>query len=291
MAQFQSNPFEPVKSPMDEEGERIINSLAVSYQQIGARLPKQRRFNRIVNAGLITTLLGLGYIIIFSSSLYKTPELYVVTIWIAVSILILGIFTRKYRTVATTSEENMFINAYELMSELRHYPVPIDMSGPARDLESLIAGLEQNWVLGFPLAREALSGVADFFKNLRFRLLQAIVKGKTEDVKLAVWTLAKLCLILLNEHPKVSQIEEINYELSKLPKWEKVEEVKFHTKMRLWMRNHSTVGISFACALVGIGIIALGDYLGHPAEGFTAGVGGAIALFVGFLLSPRLKKQ
>jgi hypothetical protein len=276
---------------MDTEADQIINDLAVPYQEIGARLPKQRRFNRIVNAGLITTLLGLGYIIIFSSSLYKSPELYVVAIWIGVSLLILGIFTRKFRKVALNSEENIFIVAYELMSELKQYPLPIDMSGPASDLESLITYLEQNWVLGFPLAKEALSSVADFLKNLRFRLLQAVLKGKTEDVRLSVWTLAKLCQILLNEHPKVSQIEEINNELSKLPKWEEVEKVKFNVKMRLWIGNHSTVGISFGCALVGIGIIALGNFLGHPAEGFTAGVGGAIALFVGFLLSPRLKKQ
>jgi hypothetical protein len=31
--------------------------------------------------------------------------------------------------------------------------------------------------------------------------------------------------------------------------------------------------------------------LGYPSAGFTAGVSGAIALFIAFLLSPRVKKQ
>ena len=73
-----------------------------------------------------------------------------------------------------------------------------------------------------------------------------------------------------------------------------VEKIKFHVKMRVWIANHSTVrwvGVAFGCALLGIGVIALGNLLGHPAEGFTAGVTGAIGLFGAFLVSPRLKKQ
>jgi hypothetical protein len=279
---------------MEEEAKRIIDSLASSYQEIGARWPRERRYGRILNGALITTLLGLGYLILFSSTVFKLPVLYEVTAWIGVSLLIAAIFSRKYNKVALSSEEKVFITAYELITPLRQYPIPGDISAAAGDLDYIIRELETNWTLGFPLAREALSSVADFLKNLRFKLLQALAKGKTEDVKLSVWTLAKLCQVLIDKNPKLSKIEEINNEISKLPEWKVVEKVEFHVKMRVWIANHSTirfVGIACGCALVGVVITALGNFMGYPSGGFTAGVGGAITLFVAFLVSPRLRKQ
>jgi hypothetical protein len=276
---------------MEEEAKRIIDNLAVSYQDIGKRWLKVRRYGRIVNAALITTLLGLGYLILFSSGAIKPPVLYEVAIWIGVSLVSLAIFTRKYNAVALSSDEKVFIIAYELIIQLRQYPLLGDISDAASDLDQIIEELESNWTLGFRLAKEALSGITDFKTNLRFRLLPALAKGKTEDVKMSVWTLAKLCPLLINDHPKLSQIEEINSEISKLDEWKQVEKLKFHVKMRVWVGNHSTVrwvAISCGCVLVGTSIIALGNFLGHPAEGFSVGVTGAIALFVGFLISPRL---
>lgn len=215
--------------------------------------------------------------------------------WIAVSFLVSSIFSRKLNKITLDSEEKLFIAAaYELTTELRQYPIPLDISYAANELDFIIGELELNWILEFRLAKEALSGVTEFMKNLRFKLLQALAKGKTDDVRLTVWILAKLCPLLINEHPKVSQIEEINSEISKLPEWRQAEKVRLHVRIRVWMANHSTVesiGIASGCALVGVVITALGNLLGYPSEGFGAGVSGAIALFIAFLLSPRLKKQ
>ena len=290
---FQSIPHDPA-SPMEEETEHIIDGLASSYQEIGARWPKERRYSRIFSAAIIAVLLGLGYLILFSSSAYKFPVFFYVIIWIAVPLTIASIFRRKLDKIELDPEEKIFIDVYELASELRQYPLPIDMSGVASDLDYIIEELELNWTLGFRLAKEALSSVTEFMNNLRFRLLQALLKGKTEDVKLSVWTLAKLCQLLIDEHPKVSQLEDINNGISKLPKWEEVQKIRFHVKLRLWMANHSTarwVGIACLCAMIGIGIIALGNALGYASQAFSTGVGGSIALFAAFLLSPRLKKQ
>jgi len=293
MVQFESIRSAPATSPKEEEAKQIIDNLAVSYQDIGKRWPKERHYGRIVNAALIATLGGLGYFIFFSSEVFKSPVLYAVTGWTGVSLVTLSVFTRKYNAVALKPEEKIFITAYELTTELRQYPIPIAISDAAGDLDYITAELESNWTLGFPLAKEALSGITDFMKNLRFRLLPALAKGKTEDVKLAVWTLAKLCPLLINDHPKLSEIDEINSEISKLDEWKQVEKVKFHVRMRSWIGNHSTIrwaGIAAGCASVGIVVIALGNFLGHPAEGFSTGIGSTIALFVGFLISPRLKK-
>jgi hypothetical protein len=279
--------------PKEEEAKRIIDSLAVPYQDIGGRWPKERRLGRIVTATMITTLLGLGYLILFSSEVFKSPVLYAVAIWIGVSLVSLAIFTLKYNAVLLSPDEKVFIIAYELITELRQYPIVIDMTKAANDLDYVTGELESNWTLGFPLAKEALSSITDFVSNLRFKLLPAFRKGKTEDVKLSVWTLAKLCSLLIDKHPKVSEIEAINMEISnaKLPEFKQSEKVKFHVKMRVWIANHSAmrwVGIAGGCVLVGTVIIALGNFLGHPAEGFSVGVGSAITLFVGFLFSPRL---
>jgi hypothetical protein len=281
---------------MEEEAKKIIDSLAVPYQDIGARWPKERRLGRLVNVALITSLAGLGYFIIFSSEALKFPVLYAVALWIGVSIVSLGIFSRKYNAVALKPDEKVFVIAYELITELRQYPIIIDMIKAAEDLDYITGELESNWTLSFPLAKEALSSITDFVKNLRLKLLPAFRKGKTEDVKLSVWTLAKLCSLLIDKHPKISEIEAINTEISNsnLPEFKQAEKVKFHMKMRGWIGNHSAmrwVGVVGGCVLVGTSIIALGNFLGHPAEGFSVGVGSAITLFVGFLFSPRLKKE
>ena len=233
MVQFQSIRSAPATSPKEEEAKQIIDNLAVSYQDIGKRWPKERHYGRIVNAALIATLGGLGYFILFSSEVFKSPVLYAVTGWTGVSLVTLSVFTRKYNAVALKPEEKIFITAYELTTELRQYPIPIAISDAAGDLDYITAELESNWTLGFPLAKEALSGITDFMKNLRFRLLPALAKGKTEDVKLAVWTLAKLCPLLINDHPKLSEIDEINSEISKLDEWKQVEKVKFHVDEKL----------------------------------------------------------
>ena len=294
MGQFQSIRREPATSPMEEEAEQIIESLAASYQEIGGRWTKHRRYSRLTSIAALTSLPALFYLIAFSSSVYKSPALFAAIGWIAISFLVSSIFSRKLNKITLDSEEKLFIAAYELTTELRQYPIPLDISYAANELDFIIGELELNWTLEFRLAKEALSSVTEFMKNLRFKLLQALAKGKTDDVRLTVWTLAKLCPLLINEHQKVSQIGEINSEISKLPERKQVEKVKFHVKMRVWIANHSTVkaiGIASVCALVGVVITALGNLLGYPSEGFGAGVSGAIALFIAFLLSPRLEKQ
>jgi hypothetical protein len=64
-------------------------------------------------------------------------------------------------------------------------------------------------------------------------------------------------------------------------------------KMGEWVKAHSSVkwaaAIS-ACVVVASVIFSIGVYLGYPREGFLAGTGGAIAIFVGYLNSLRLKK-
>src|SRR2546426_732908 len=113
---------------MEEEAGRIIDSLAVPYQQIGARWPKEIRFSRIVNGALISAVLGLGYLILFSSSVYKSPQLFAVITWIAISLAIFAVFQRKYNKIALLPEERVFIVAYELITQLRQYPLPGDIS-------------------------------------------------------------------------------------------------------------------------------------------------------------------
>jgi len=294
MVAFRSIPRDPITSQTEAEAEQIIDSLAGPYQEIGGKVTKARSYGRRLNAAAIAALIGLGYLVLFSSSVYKSPVFFAVVAWVAVSLLFALRYQRKYEKISLSPDEKVFIDVYELASELRRYPLPIDMTGPASDLDYIIGDLEMNWTLGFRLAKEALSSVTEFIKNLRFKVLQAVVKGKTDDVKLSVWTLAKLCQVLIDEHPTVSQIEEINSKLSQLPKWEQVSKIKLHVKIRVWVANHSavrSVGIACGSALVGVVIAALGNFLGYPSTGFAAGVGGAITLFVAFLVSPRVKKQ
>jgi hypothetical protein len=52
-----------------------------------------------------------------------------------------------------------------------------------------------------------------------------------------------------------------------------------------------SAGIASMCALVGVVVASLGNFLGYPSAGFTAGVSGSIALFIAFLLSPRVRSQ
>jgi hypothetical protein len=192
-------------------------------------LPKERRYGRIVGAATIAVLLGVSYLILFSSTVYESPEFLPVITWIAVALLIVAIFSRKLNKIEVSSDEKVFVFAYEA-SELREYPLPIDITNAASDLDCIIGELELNWTLEFKLAKEALSSVTDLLLNLRLKLLRALAKGQTTDVKLSVWTLAKLCRLLVSDHPKVSQVEEINSRIWKLPEWKLVEKVKFHVR-------------------------------------------------------------
>src|SRR2546425_3125105 len=150
MVQFQSNrnPFDPATSPMDEEAKKIIDDLAVPYQKIGGRWPKERRFSRIIYVALIATLLGSGYSALFSSSVFNPPVVFVVFAWIGVPLLIAAVFSRKYNEVVLSSDERVFVSAYELIIELRQYPLPGDISDDASKLDYIIGELESNWTLG-----------------------------------------------------------------------------------------------------------------------------------------------
>src|SRR5437879_3230434 len=70
---FRSIKREPATSPMEEEAKQIIDSLAAPYQEVGGRWPKERRYSRMVNVALVTTVLGLGYLIVFTSSFFTPP--------------------------------------------------------------------------------------------------------------------------------------------------------------------------------------------------------------------------
>ena len=286
-------PINPIPQ-MERETQEIVDSLAVPYQEIGAKSLKEKRYRRITNVAALFLLIGVFGLILFTTSLTKPSlGLYLDAVLILVSFSLSFVFGRKRTASELDPEQALFLTTYEMATELRQYPLPFDTKTEASNLQYVIDELELIWKAESRLAKEVLSNVTELMNNLRFRLLQAFAKGKTEDVKLAVWTLAKLCPLLIGDHPTLSEIEDINYRVSKLPESKEAEQVKIRVKMRSWLATHSMVkwiGIACGCVIAGAIIVIVGDYLGHPAEGFDAGVLGAIALFVGFLTSPRLKK-
>jgi hypothetical protein len=287
-----------IKTP-ERETEDIIASLADRYQELGERSDKAARYSRrtsfafyLFAGGLIITLVLATPSVVFLRLIL--PEYLAGALaWTLGSLIAVIMFQRRFKKSKLDREQRLFLSVYALASELRPYPSSAPISNASRDLEYIIGELDACWVVRFRLAEQTLSSLADFRTNLRKRLLPALTTGKTDDVKLSAWILAKLCPLLVDEHPSISTVEALNSALSSLPEPKMKTDIKFHVKVREWWARHSvarSAGVALVCVSVGFAIILGGQYLGFSREGFLAGVAGSIALYVGYLTSPRWKK-
>ncbi len=287
-----------IMSP-ERETEVIIANLADRYQELGEQFDRAARqsgratysFYAFTGGFIITLFLAAPSL---SLQRFFLPEYFgSLLVLDAGTLIFFTIFQRRFNKNKLDREQRLFLRVYALASELRPYPSSAPISDASKDLEYITQELESSWVLPFRLAKETLSSVAEFKKNLRRRLLPALTSGKTDDVKLSAWVLAKLCPLLIDDKPPIASVEQLNSAMSVLSEQGGKTEAKIHIRIREWWERHSiarSVGVMIACILVGVAIILGGQYLGYPREGFLAGVGGSIALYVGYLTSPRWKK-
>jgi hypothetical protein len=285
---------------LEGETQTIIEGLAVRYQEVGERSDKEAFYSKrakysfygFMAALLVTLFLGSPSFVL--QRLILPEYLGGALVVVVVTAVLLVVFQRNYNKYKTDREQRLFLTVYSLASELRQYPTPVPISDASEDLEYIIGELDACWRLRFRLAKEVLSSVEDFKKLIRNRLLPALRTGKTDDVKLSAWVLAKLCPLLTDDAPKVAELNEMNEALSNLSEQTNQPEVKLHIKMREWWSRHSMVrlgGVILACVVTGITIAVAGYYLGYPQTGFQTGVAGAIALLGVYVTSQRWKKS
>src|SRR2546425_2275956 len=118
------------------------------------------------------------------------------------------------RTEGPSRENRLFMRTYRVLLSLTNYLMDSSKTeyrdAAKKGLRILIERVERLWSLDSVLEEEALSPIKTFKKNLRDKVLYSIEEGSIDNVRGARNVLSHFARFLLEEHPQVARIEEIN---------------------------------------------------------------------------------
>jgi hypothetical protein len=124
------------------------------------------------------------------------------------------------RISGPSAEKRLFMRTYRVLSSLTNYLMDsskIEERGVAKKrLRLLIERVERLWSLDSTLEEEALAPIPAFEKNLRDRALYAVEEGSVEDIRNSCKILSRFARFLLEDHPQVSEVEDINQSFAPL---------------------------------------------------------------------------
>jgi hypothetical protein len=91
-------------------------------------------------------------------------------------------------------------------------------------LGQLISRIDKLWSIESALERESLAPVAALKKNLQDKILYSVEEGSVEHMRQSYNILARLARFFLQDHPNLSEVEEMNKSAKDLPERPKGEE-------------------------------------------------------------------